>query len=215
MLAKCDDSQLCLELELDGQPREVAFHKVYRGDPPSRVIRASRNFALIADIAPLVEGHVLLVPREHFLSIGHLPVDLQTEFDEFRAECIALVAKHYRTPTVLEHGSTLGSVSSCISHAHWHLIPGVGGILELIAADGLESMEIASWRALRTISDSCRPYIYVFQSSRQMVYTDVSSIPRQYLRMKSAEILGIPDPEWDWGLSLHPELLRSTVKVLK
>ena len=48
-----------------------------------------------------------------------------------------------------------------------------------------------------------------------MVYTDVSSIPRQYLRMKSAEILRIPDPEWDWVLSLHPELLRLTVKVLK
>ena len=43
------------------------------------VLFESDNFFLLVDHAPLVEGHLLIIPREHYACYGALPVELEDE----------------------------------------------------------------------------------------------------------------------------------------
>ncbi len=212
-LAECDDSQLCKELR--GVRDGIAFHEIYRGNPDTRVIRASASFALVADISPLAPGHTLLVPKAHYFSFGKVPESLYPELESFRLECITLITDVFGAPAVLEHGasSTMRS-SPCISHAHWHLIPNAQDATRVFEADGLVCQKIPSWTHLRQLGKADHPYIYYGFGADNRVYAENLSKRHQYLRVVVAEIFGIPEPEWDWALTLHPERLRDTVESL-
>jgi diadenosine tetraphosphate (Ap4A) HIT family hydrolase len=212
--ATCDDSQLCSELV--GQQGRTAFQELYRGNPESRVILESSNFALVADIAPLALGHSLLVPKRHYISFGQLPLSFDKELESFRGDCIGLITSTYGPPTILEHGSCSSMINSpCIAHAHWQIIPNCQSALSILNADGLTGRDICSWRSLRDPGGEDLPYLYYNFGDLHRLYVDKLSKRHQYIRIVLAEVLGIPEPEWDWGLGLHPELLRQTVRDLR
>jgi diadenosine tetraphosphate (Ap4A) HIT family hydrolase len=211
---RCDDSQLCAEL--NGETEGVAFHALYQGHPETRIITQSDNFALVADIAPLCIGHTLLVPRSHYINFGIIPEEFSGELDSFREHCLGLISNHYGPATVLEHGSSSNMRrSACISHAHWHLIPSLRPPVQIFERDGLRGFNVCTWRKLRGFAELDRPYIYYNFGSEHRVYSMNLSKRHQYLRIVMAEILGVPEPEWDWALSLRPELLRTTVEELR
>jgi diadenosine tetraphosphate (Ap4A) HIT family hydrolase len=211
--AQCDGSQLCKELA--GVRCGITFHELYQGDPESRVIRETSNFALVADISPLTHGHTLLVPKAHYISFARVPKELQEELESFRSCCTELVAGTFGTPTILEHGSsTIMRDSPCISHAHWHFVPNGQDVTRIFDADGLRYVSIPSWRQLSGLAKDDRPYIFYSFGADNRVYVNNLSKRHQYLRIVVAEVLGIPEPEWDWALTLHPERLRATVKAL-
>jgi diadenosine tetraphosphate (Ap4A) HIT family hydrolase len=210
----CDDSQLCAELA--GEQVGVAFYDIYHGDPDSRVILESSNFALIADISPLVEGHTMLVPKMHYISFGRVPPKLWSELQVFSGKCIDLISTKYSVPTVLEHGSSQSMRSSpCISHAHWHIVPGAEHVVQVFEADGLRGQRVLSWTELHAFSEKDYSYIYYRFQSDQIAYVEQLSKRHQYLRIAMAEVFSIPEPEWDWALSLRPDLLRRTIRNLK
>lgn len=210
----CDDSQLCHELA--GERSGVAFYEVYANNPQTRIVSESPNFALLADISPLVEGHTLLVPRDHYISFGGVPRPLWPELQDFTDMCIDLLSTKYSAPTVLEHGSSRSMANSpCISHAHWHVVPGAERIIEVFEADGLRGQKLSSWTELEACSARDLPYIYYRFQDQHYAYIKQLSKRHQYLRIAMAEIFGIPEPEWDWALSLRPELLRRTVQRLR
>jgi diadenosine tetraphosphate (Ap4A) HIT family hydrolase len=214
MPKQCDDSQLCAEL--NGETEGVAFHALYQGDPESRIVTQSDNFALVADIAPLGIGHTLLVPRNHYINFGVIPEELAGELDGFRERCLSLVSSRYGPATVLEHGSSSNMRSSaCISHAHWHLIPSLKPPVQIFERDGLRGFNVCTWQELRGFAKLDRPYVYYNFGSEHRIYSINLSKRHQYLRIVMAEILGVPEPEWDWALSLRPELLRATVQELR
>jgi diadenosine tetraphosphate (Ap4A) HIT family hydrolase len=214
MPEQCDDSQLCAEL--NGETEGIAFHVLYQGDPESRIVTRSDNFALVADIAPLGIGHTLLVPRNHYINFGIIPDEFTIELDGFREHCLSLISDRYGPATVLEHGSSSNMRSSaCISHAHWHLIPHLKSPVHIFERDRLRGFAVDTWQGLGAFAKLDRPYIYYNFGSEHRIYSTNLSKRHQYLRIVMAEILGIPEPEWDWALSLRPDLLRETVQELR
>jgi diadenosine tetraphosphate (Ap4A) HIT family hydrolase len=210
---QCDDSQLCREL--CGVKDGIAFHDIYQGDPESRIVVESSHFALVVDISPLTLGHTLLVPKAHYISFGCIPTFRYEELDSFRAECVDLVTGAFGVPAILEHGSSTTMRSSpCISHAHWHLVPNGQDACRIFDADGLAGRPVGSWKALKRLGDNDLPYIYYSYAGNDLVYLESLSKRHQYLRVVMAEIFGIPEPEWDWALTLRLEPLRETVKAL-
>jgi hypothetical protein len=197
---QCDESQLCTELS--GETESIPFHTLYQGDPESRIVAQSDNFALVADIAPLGIGHTLLVPRNHYINFGIIPEELAGELDSFREHCLSLISDHYGPATVLEHGSSSD-------------IPDLKSPVQIFERDGLRGSSVCTWRELGAFAELDRPYVYYNFGSEHRIYSANLNKRHQYLRMVMAEILGIPEPEWDWALSLHPELLRATVQELR
>ncbi len=43
------------------------------------ILKETPNFLLVADHAPLVEGHILIIPKQHYACFGDAPAKLDTE----------------------------------------------------------------------------------------------------------------------------------------
>lgn len=203
--------------ELLGEKEGVYFHTIYRGNPPSRILHETEHFAVLCDLAPIVAGHLIIIPREPLLSFARVPEEHWDELDEVKTRVYEALTANYSAPILLEHGSStaIGGGGGCVSHAHWHIVP-----LYLDFARDFEQSEftvtsINNTRELMRWAKLDIPYLY-FESLDGMkcVAEDVENIKRQYLRIKLAEFLGIEAPLWSWRSFINQPLLRETIKTI-
>lgn len=83
------------------------------------ILTESPSFFLLADHAPLIEGHILLVPKAHYSCYGALPAALEAEFLRMKARAAAFLSQTYRPPVFWEHGI----FRQTVHHAHLHCFP--------------------------------------------------------------------------------------------
>ncbi len=83
------------------------------------VLEETTHFLVIADHAPLAEGHLLIVPRDHYACYGALPVEFDDEARELRARVTDFLTAAYRAPIYFEHGV----FRQTVFHAHLHALP--------------------------------------------------------------------------------------------
>jgi len=83
------------------------------------ILTESQSFFLLADHAPLIEGHILLVPKAHYRCYGALSLELEAEFLEMKARVTDFLARSYRPPVFWEHGI----FRQTVYHAHLHCFP--------------------------------------------------------------------------------------------
>jgi diadenosine tetraphosphate (Ap4A) HIT family hydrolase len=93
--------------------------------PKNNVLLETDLFVLLPDISPLVPGHCLLIPKEHYSSFARLPQTHIEALKRFSKHCVAFVSQQYGTAFLFEHGSGPLEPKSgaCIHHAHMHLLP--------------------------------------------------------------------------------------------
>lgn len=85
----------------------------------SGILAETEHFILLADHAPLVEGHLLIVPRRHLACYGALPAALEADFLAAKRRASAFLRARYRAPIFFEHGV----FRQTVFHAHLHAIP--------------------------------------------------------------------------------------------
>jgi diadenosine tetraphosphate (Ap4A) HIT family hydrolase len=213
MPAACEGADLCGEL---AGAQDTEFARTYGGDPPSRLLGGTQNLALLADLSPLADGHVLLLPRTHHLSFVSVarehPDELAQVLDGLVLEYGRVWGSHL---TVLEHGSAPDMVGTpCIHHAHWHLLPiPADEVDRIFVRDGLEHREVDGVAGLAQ-GPTGEPYFLRYAPDAGFrLYGVGRRVKRQYLRAVAGEILGLPDPEWDWTVVQRKDSLRRTVSA--
>ena len=104
---------------------DCIFCRIARGDIPSEIVLEDRDFVAFRDIHPKAPQHVLVVPREHVVSLNDLA---QRQGGEGHAllQFIVRVAKHvgidesgYRALTNV--GPDGGQE---VQHLHFHILGG-------------------------------------------------------------------------------------------
>jgi len=102
---------------------DCVFCKIVAGDIPCHIVFQSRDTLAFLDIGPLADGHVLLVPQDHYETI----IDLSPEMAAELAKTLRWLGKALLTVTgargfnVLQNnGAVAGQV---VNHVHFHLIP--------------------------------------------------------------------------------------------
>lgn len=83
------------------------------------VLEETDHFLVIADHAPLAEGHLLIVPRAHYACYGALPLEFEDEARELRQRATRFLSETYRVPIFFEHGV----FRQTVFHAHLHALP--------------------------------------------------------------------------------------------
>lgn len=206
----CEGADLCQEM---ARKADTSFVRTYQGDPPSRHILTTENLALIADMSPLVAGHLLLLPKTHYLSFSPVIRNHRAELESFLEAVAPLYRRTFGDMLVLEHGSSIDSNgNACVTHAHWHLLPVDGAEVDrLIEADGLAYSDLAGLSELGSPLWMSQPYFYRGYDSRMRVYEPSPATQRQYLRSVVAKTLSIETPLWDYALVIRKELLRETM----
>jgi histidine triad (HIT) family protein len=99
------------------------FCKIVAGEIPSTRVLETDRAVVILDINPVVQGHLLIIPRDHHVQLLDLPDDLAAHAGSLLprlARAVAAAVGAEGSNTVINSGRVAGQE---IDHCHWHLIP--------------------------------------------------------------------------------------------
>lgn len=101
------------------------FCAIVAGEAAAEVVLDEPSFVGFLDVRPVFKGHVLLVPREHVVTLPELPAGLRDGF---------LEAAQRLATAVVDGLSAQGSfvamnntVSQSVPHLHLHVVPRTKG----------------------------------------------------------------------------------------
>ena len=101
------------------------FCRIAAGEEEASVAWADDDLVAFLDVRPLFKGHVLLVPREHVVTLPELPARLRDPF----------LAAAQRLATAMVDGlgaqgtfvAMNNTVSQSVPHLHCHVVPRTKG----------------------------------------------------------------------------------------
>lgn len=169
---------------------------------PGSIIAGDDWFSLAPDVAPMVDGHLLLVSCEHIVSFGGLPPDFDDAIARYTAFVSRLFGSVYAAPPVFfEHGGgSNGEAGACIDHAHWHCIPGSADVITSMVEARFGKGSPADVDVLRSLRLSNRNYLYLRYASGEGRAFAVEMVPSQFFR----QVLATTTHEegWRWRSAL-------------
>jgi histidine triad (HIT) family protein len=105
--------------------RDCLFCAIAAGTAPAHVVLDTPDVVAFLDHRPVFKGHVLVIPREHYVTLPDLPVDVLT--------AVFVVVQRCATAVVAGLGAQ-GSwvaennvVSQAVPHVHVHVVPRTKG----------------------------------------------------------------------------------------
>lgn len=103
------------------------FCKIASGSIPSWVVWKTDAAMAFLDVGPLAEGHLLIIPREHYGELADLPAELGAEIGSVvprLGRALVTVTGADGFNLLCNSGEVAGQV---VPHVHFHLIPRRGG----------------------------------------------------------------------------------------
>ena len=178
----------------------------------------SANFRVLVSLGALVEGWVLLVPKEHFLSIGALPTSLFEELQSVKESVCERLQRIYGHVSAFEHGpgTQRRNVGCGVDHAHLHVVP-VSFDLAAAAAPYLpedSTWVVADLKCCKSAAEAGDDYIYLEQplnSGRILCRKDLGS---QIMRRAIAAQIGVPN-DFNWRTNPQIETVNRTIRALE
>ncbi|GHO96751.1 hypothetical protein KSF_067990 [Reticulibacter mediterranei] len=130
------------------------------------ILKETPHFRIITDYAPLVEGHLLIMPQEHYACYGTVPASFDAELHELKREVRTFFDRFYASPVVFwEHGV----FRQTVFHAHLHCFPFKGITYNL--TDGLHDLVVSSQDDLRTWYASQGHYFYLEDPHHALLFS--------------------------------------------
>jgi diadenosine tetraphosphate (Ap4A) HIT family hydrolase len=83
------------------------------------ILKETASFRLITDHAPVIEGHLLIMPKQHYACYGTLPISLDEELQALKRETQEFLGRFYAPVVFWEHGV----FRQTVFHAHLHCFP--------------------------------------------------------------------------------------------
>jgi len=102
---------------------DCIFCKIVEGELPSTKVYEDKRFLAFLDINPVNKGHVLVIPKEHHVTISDTPVDLLKDLMAIiKTLSPAVVAGSGADGfnLAVNNGKAAGQL---IDHVHFHIIP--------------------------------------------------------------------------------------------
>jgi len=149
----------------------------------------------------MVQGWLLIVPREHFISSGAAPESLMRELRSITEGVYRMVEATYGSACIFEHGAVAEhrAVGCGVDHAHVHVAPIA---FDLMAAVSPLLPPEVTWQDANASSrqDMFRrgsDYLYIEQPLGRQYIAASSEFGSQLFRRAIATTLGIPE-QFNW-----------------
>lgn len=194
--------------EINGKKSDNLFFTIFRGNPPNRILKETKNFVVIPTIGQIIEGYLLIIPKKHFLSFAHLPFRFYRELETLKEETKNALTTIYTEPIFYEHGA----VGNSAEHAHLHAIPAEIDILQDIKRSFIPR-EIRNMSELKIQAEKGIPYLFYENRIGQKFIFNASAVTSQFLRQIVADKLGRSD-RWNWKEYIGRQEMLSTLEEL-
>lgn len=176
---------------------------------------ATPNFFVVPSLGALVEGWVLIVPREHCISFGALPDALHEEFFDVKETVAAELESRYGALCVFEHGPSQShqKVGCTVDHAHLHMLP-FADDLPMMARSLLPPNAIwrrGNLRDCQNAFQSRQDYLYVEKRGEEGHVILHPHFESQIFRRAIATHLNMPD-QFDWRSNPQIENVLRTIR---
>ena len=97
------------------------FCRIIAGDLPAHLVLEDEGFVAFLDTRPLFPGHVLLVPREHVVTIMDAPRDMLGPLAERTQDLARAVQAAMESTGIFTALNNI--VSQSVPHLHTHVVP--------------------------------------------------------------------------------------------
>lgn len=142
-------------------------------DRLENILFESDSFFVLADHAPLIEGHLLIIPRDHYACYGALPVELEAELLALKRRVSGFLETAYRVPAYFEHGV----FRQTVFHAHLHAFPFGPIALDVHNLAAPQSRHVTALADVRAWYAERGPYFYLEQPSQDGIPAEAAVFP--------------------------------------
>lgn len=178
----------------------------------NRTVYESDNFIVLPTVGEFIKGYMLIIPKEHIMSLAELSPDLKEEFLEVYNDVITMLKLTYGIDDFLvwENGTGNGGVGkakSSIVHAHVHVAPSKLVFEDIKKASGFQFKKISYDEIFSYGNHS---YLLVKGNSTNEWFINDNPdlyIPRQYVRQLVAKEYNLPGDTWNWRINPFYDLL--------
>lgn len=99
--------------------KDCIFCKIVNGEIPSKTIYEDNNVKAFLEINPVSNGHILLIPKKHYVNFLDTPNELISEMYKVIKEKIYPLLQEKLNIT----GLSICQIGKDVKHYHIHLIP--------------------------------------------------------------------------------------------
>ena len=183
--------------------------------PVDMIIYESPNFFVIPELGALKQGFLMIVPKEHYLSMAQCPEYLLTEYGGVCKDIEEVLINTFNAKVVsfFEHGSGPSGISShkkSIVHAHVHVV------IDFILKQKYQKM--VQLQSYNDITSASQTHYFSYQESSKgqlMICKDPKVyVQRQFARQIIADELGYAPGQYNWRNAEFLENANATVFYL-
>lgn len=102
---------------------DCVFCKIAKGEIKSEKIFKSDNFFVVRDIKPRVEGHMLVIPKKHFVTLLDIPDKLGNEMLNVLKKIVGKLMDEKKGDGFNLVMNNLEVAGQEVMHAHIHVLP--------------------------------------------------------------------------------------------
>lgn len=183
-------------------------------DPDSQAFRSplteTENFRIVCDGHPIVEGHILIIPRSHLSCIGEYPDLLLDEFLRLDELVRGFLSDTYGSSAGFEHG-VLGQT---VFHSHVHYLPFAGSAEDIVPEGADKIRPVGGIGDLSELYQKDRGYLFFSIGGNKWTADPGVSAPR-FFRDRFAAALGRPE-RGNWKVMHEDEsVMREAASELR
>jgi len=219
-----ENCEFCSEFSSLKQDKLSFFHSLFL-HLDNRILKETENFVIVPSLGQILEGYLLVITKDHYISMGTLPSQFHVEVNQVIERTSEILRTAYNTDILqFEHGPSSSSKKGgcCIDHAHVHIVPLNADILPNIdSLPDLVLRERCEANAFPGITQyflkENRPYLYINisrASNNKSIILDANGLPSQYMRRVIAQAIG-KENEWDWAIFLGEQEIGNCLQRLR
>ena len=178
-----------------------------RNEKPEHILFETDHFYVVPGAGAIVDGYILLLPKQHILSFAALPEEQRDEFISVLYTIKSIISAIYGKPVIaFENGTGScggGKHETSILHAHFHFMPIEGiDILKAVQNVGVHPTYVDESDLFKY---GTYPYrLIIDQHNNWFIASDADDYyPRQLVRQVVADSIGLEEGAYNWRT--HPE----------
>ena len=204
---------LCEIASYRGMRNSLAYYNAHTEKEADMIIYESRFFYVTSELGALVQGFLMIVPKEHYFSVAQYDKCIMADYEQVCYDMEKILKGAFgeeKTIIFFEHGSDPSGMSynpKSIVHAHTHVV--VNFKIEKKYLDMVKALPIKDI----TIAKKSRYFCYQegFHGQKFVAMDDDVYMQHQYARQIMAKQIGLAPGQYNWRKYDFSENIKATI----